>query len=665
MRPERRMEKNQTGAMEKILSVCARDCYDTCSLIISLNESKNIHSIKGDPRNPVTRGFTCPRGAKDHERLIKNRVRSPHLRQGDRLEKAGWEEALNAVSRKLARTIDRHGPESVLNLSYAGNMGLLSSGFPQRLWYALGAVKTDGALCSKSGHAALSLHYGESYGIDPVELRTSDLIVFWGFNAAVSSPHMWALAVKARHTLGAKIVVIDPLKTRTAKAADLWIHPRPGTDVALVYGIIHQLISRNLVDQSFIDTHTLGFDELKSRAAEWPLDRVVETTHIGDETIAQISTLYSRSRKSATMIGIGLQKCDQGADQVRAVSFIPALLGIHRGFFYGNSGSFNIDESLVSGKSLAGKTPEPVEQVALADHVAAGKFKFIYVNCMNPAVTLPNQTVFRSGLKRPDLFLTVHETHWTKTARYADVVLPAPTFLEKDDMVLPWCHHFVRYSRKAVPALYDSRDEVWVMQEIAKRLELSEKWLYQEPWEVVESAMENALAQGDFHSLKKGDILPLRVKPKNHYPTPSGRIEFYSSSAERRGFNPLPEQTRPPKVQEHFTLLNSSVPRYTHTQFQEVYGMIPAVVLINPENAGKLNLEEGQIAILENGQGRVMVRTKISDTVPDGVVWCPRPLEGLDGVPINALMTSVPQKIGKGPRFNSTPINIRGITDKS
>jgi anaerobic selenocysteine-containing dehydrogenase len=644
--------------MKEVATVCARDCYDTCALVVTLDELEQIRSIRGAKKNPVTQGFTCPRGAKDHERLHRNRVKAPFVRQGDRFEQTDWEKGLSIVSGKLGEALEKHGPEAVLYLDYAGNTGLLTGAFPQRLWNAMGATQTDGALCSASGHTGLSLHYGGSYGIRPLELLSMNLVVFWGFNAAVSSPHMWALARRAGKSRGAQIVVVDPRESRTAKDADLWIQPRPGSDVALAYGLTNYLIQNDYVNLDFIQEWTEGFERLKVEATEWTPDRVERSTGVAWESIEQLGEAYGSLKPSATMIGIGLQKCDQGADQVRAVSFIPALLGLHKGFFYSNADSFSIDTSLIRGKGLTGKRPRIVSQVALADLVKRGEFKFIYVSCMNPALTLPNQHAFREGISRPEAFVVVHETHWTKTAQYADVVLPAPTYLEKDDLVIPWSHNYVQYSRRTVRAITDSRSEIWVMREIARRLGLAEDWLYEDPWEAVKLALEDAFEEGGLESLRSGEMLRLKRKPKNNYPTSSGKIEFHSSRAVEMGLNPLPTQIPLPIEKGRFILLTSATPEYTSTQFQEVYGAIPAIVVINGRDAEGLGVENDDVVILSNDYGEVRVKVTISDAAPQGIIWSPRQSEGLAGEPQNCLMSSNLQDIGGGPRFNSTTVTI-------
>ncbi len=641
--------------MAQVTTVCPRDCYDTCALLVTLDAEDQITSLRGDPSHPVTQGFACPRGAQDHRRLVTNRVTAPFLRREGAWVERDWDSALDEVSRRLRAVLETEGPEAVLYLDYAGNTGLLTSYYPRRLWYALGAAQTDRALCSNSGHAALALHYGASYGVMPAELAEMRLIVFWGFNAAVSAPHLWALARKARRRHGTQIVVIDPRESRTAKGADLWVQPQPGSDVALAYGIIQALLRGGYADRKFLAEWTTGFEQLQAEAQRWSPERGQQVTGVSPETLAQLVTAYGERRPSATMLGIGLQKRSHGAAQVRAASFIPAILGQHRGFFYSNGSAFDVDTAALSGRTLTTSHGPIVSQVALADLVEAGSFKFIYISGMNPALTLPNQRAFRAGLTRSDVFMVVHETHWTETARYANVVLAAPTYLEKDDVVLPWTHPYVQLSPQVVLPSTDARRETVVMQDLARRLGREEPWLYEDPWQAVSSALAGAFVEGDFRDLQAGRRLQLKTKPRDFYPTPSGKIEFYTPGRE---VSPLPQQATLRVAPGRFTLLTSASANYTSTQFQEVYGPIPPEVTLNTQDATHLGLKAGDVVILTNERGSFRATVRISDSLPRYVIWAPRQYEGQ-----NSVMSSRPQTLGHGPRFNSTTVTIIKLTE--
>lgn len=648
--------------MKTVKTMCARDCYDSCFITAAVREDGTLTSVKGDPDHPITQGFTCPRGAGDVFRVYNNRVLYPWIRIKDKpgrdFERVAWDEVLDRVAGKLVEILNRYGRESVLILDYAGNTGLLTSKFPQRLWHALGVSCTDRALCSVSGQVGLALHYGEAYGIQPGELLNKDLIVFWGFNAPVSSAHMWNLSLQARKQEGTKLIVIDPRQSEAAGGADNYFQPKPGSDVALAMGICRCLIENDRVDQAFIKKETEGFEQLKEQVFSWSPGQVEAETGLDWGTVETIAGAYGNSKQSATMIGIGLQKTINGADLVRAISFIPALLGLYRGFFYSNNDAFYINKNLISGKAFEERQPETIPQAALSEYVKKGAFKFIFIYGMNPALTVPNQSLLREGFSRKDTFVVVHDTHWTETADYADVVLPAPTFFEKQDVVVSWAHRHVRLSQKVIEPLEESRDEVWVMQELARRLKIEEQWVFDHPWQVLEEAFAGSFATGSFRDLLEGKDLILKCKPSDRYNTTSGKLEFYSSTAIAMEWEPLPEHRPLEPEPEEFVLLNSAAKNYTGTQFQEAYGPIPSIVTMNPGDADRLHTREDEWVNVFNRQGSIRLRVKVSNSVPPGVLWSPRQLAGPGDTPMNDLTSGVPQAIGGGPSFNSTLVKI-------
>ena len=641
--------------------MCARDCYDSCFILADVNDDGSLVSVKGDPDNPVTQGFVCPRGKMDAPRVYKNRVLYPQTRVGDKpgrkFRRIDWNEALETISGKLQEVIKTHGRESVLLLDYSGNTGLLSEVYPHRLWNALGASRTDGAMCSKAGKTGLALHYGEYYGLQPESLIDRDLIVFWGFNAPVSSAHLWALALQARKQRGATIIAIDPRRSEAAKNADRHFQPKPESDVALAMGICRILIEKNYLAREFIEKYTVGFDKLEKEIMSWSPQRVETETGLDWNQVETIADLYGKSNLSASLMGIGLQKSINGADLVRAVSFIPALRGLHRGFFYSNSDAFFIDNNYIAGNTFSNLQPKTVSQVALSQRVREGEFKFIFIYGMNPALTLPHQSAFRRGLST-DAFVVVHDTHWTGTADYADVVLPAPTFFEKQDIVVTWVHRYIRISPPVIEPLGESRDEVWVMHELARKLGVREQWVLANPWKELEKAFEGAFVDGTFQDLLAEKTLHLKLKPPDRYNTPSGKLEFYASRALEMGINPLPRHCPVKPGVGEFILLNSALRNYTNSQFSESYGPIPTVVTINPTDAARLKITGNGRVKLANDLGCVEVDVEISNAVPGGVLWMPRLSICLNGKPMNELTAPITQVIANGPTFNSTLVKI-------
>ena len=644
--------------MRIIRTMCARDCPDACFLDVGVRDG-TIARVRASKENPVTAGITCPRALGDPQRVYSmRRVLHPYIRQSKAAPSfrlASWDEALSLVTSRLKDTIRVHGPEAVLLLDYSGNTGLITSGFSKRLWNALGATRTDYTVCSASGHAALGLHYGLSYGVEPEELLARGTIVFWGFNARHSSPHMWNMAVRARKENDAAIVVVDSRRSESTEMADLWLFPRPGTDVALSYGLANHLIMGGYADAGFIASSTYGYEAYRDEASKWTPERVERVTGISWEGVKELGGLLAGHGPPVFMIGLGLQKSVAGAEAVRAVSLLPALLGQHRGFYYTNSrGRFVGD---VSGEALAEKRPRVVSQISLGRRLADGEFRFVYVYGANPALTLPDSNRVVQGLKRDDMFLVVHDTHITETCDLADVVLPAPTYLEKDDVVLCDSHPYARRAFKAVEPEGESRDEVRVMWELARLVDVAEPWVYEDPWAAVREALKDAFVDGSVDEFLGGAQLRLKSRPRDEYQTPTGRIEFAATSAPE-GVTPLPRQVELSLGLDEFILLSSSVPKYLHTQFRDVYGEIPCDVWVNPLDAERHGFVDGDEGTLVNEFGRLNVTFRVTDRVQRGVMWSARELVDGEGNPQNGLAPGTPQRIGGGPMFNSVRVRV-------
>ncbi|HXX88451.1 MAG TPA: molybdopterin-dependent oxidoreductase, partial [Candidatus Acidoferrum sp.] len=226
----------------EVRTVCHRDCPDTC-FVDALVKDGQVISTRGSRENPITQGFLCPRGAGDPKRVYsKERVLYPHIRIGDEFKRASWPGAIEYVGSRLSSVLANYGNEAVLFYDYPGNQACLSLHYSQRLWRALGATVTDGALCSTSGHTGIGLHYGLTYGLGFEDLFNCGVVLFWGNNAKVSSPHLWALALRARKEKHTMLISVDPRKSETAENSDLWLNPCPGSDVALFYGIALYLV---------------------------------------------------------------------------------------------------------------------------------------------------------------------------------------------------------------------------------------------------------------------------------------------------------------------------------------------------------------------------------------------------------------------------------------
>ncbi len=557
----------------RVKTQCARDCPDSCFMNVEVIKGR-IFSVTGGKDNPVTNGFVCPRGTGDVVRVYsERRVQYPRLRTGSKpgnnFKRVLWNEAFDDVCSRLKETLDKYGSEKVLLLDYSGNSALITSQFATRLWAAIGATHTDHAICSLSGHEALKLHYGTSYGVPPENLPNMRLITLWGHNAKVSSMHQWAFIMKAQER-GAKVVVVDPRCSESAEKADLWIKPRPGSDVALTYGVARYLIENGYIDDDFINSFTFGYESYKGEALRWSPSRVESLTGIEWGEVEEFARLMGENKPSVIFMGIGIQKSSQGAEAIRGVSLLPVLTGQHRGFYYTNSGARFVDFEYLNGSSQSGAKWRTVSQTGLGALLRKGEFKFVYIVGMNPALTLPDQAAVREGFSRDDVYVVVHDTHMTESCDYADAILPAPTFLEKDDVSISDCHPYTRLSNRCIEPYGESRTEVSVMREMALRLGRSEPWLLEDPKEALSKSLRYAFEEGTLEQFFSGADLRLRERSREEYQTPTGKIELYSSIA-IEPITPLPKQL-PVSGEDQFTLLNSALPHWTHSQFRDVYG---------------------------------------------------------------------------------------------
>ncbi|MFO7798100.1 MAG: molybdopterin-dependent oxidoreductase [Promethearchaeati archaeon] len=649
--------------MEEKKIVCARDCYDACSMIIETDKKGNLISIRGDSDHPITRGVLCPRGVKDIEHVYKNRILYPHKFDNSMrdYERFSWEEALNKISVKLIECLEKYDSDSILHIDFAGNGGILTWDYPLRFWNFIGAAQTDYSICTKSGHKAISLHYGKSYGIQPENLLNQKLIVFWGFNASESAPHLWNLCLKARKKNNTLLVTIDPRKSETAKQSDLWINPFPGTDTYLALGISKYLIDNEYINKEFIKKWTFGFDKYKLLVDSIEYNEVEEICHINKKTLRDVSGLYAKFRPNASLIGIGLSKSRYGANSVRTISLIPALLGIHRGFFFSNDQAYFINKDYLRLEDL-NKDRKIISQVNIAEDLEKNNIKFIYIFNSNPSASLPNQKKFRAFLKRKDVFVVVHDSHWSSICNFADIVLPAPTFFEKEDIIIPWSHSYIRYNPKIINPLGESKSEMWVFKKISEKLDIKKGGLWEDPLQVGKKFLEYSLEKGSFEDLINDNLLKLKTRKINKYYTPSKKIEFYSTVAKKMGIAPLPNTDHPTVDSDEFILLTSSLKNYTHSQFQEIYGEIPPILKLNIEDAQELGIEDDMKVEIYNSFGSIKLKSQMPDQMKKGVLWAPKLVIGLDGNPVNILTSNIPQKIGGGSSFNSTKVRIRKIS---
>lgn len=646
---------NSTEGKYALLS-CPRDCYDTCRLRAYVEGGKVVRVIGDD--GEYTYGLTCPRAAKDVERIYSPaRVLYPHIKAGKSFKRIDWESALNVLTSKLRYVLDNYGPQHVLFLEFAGNRGILTRNACRRLWNFLGVTKTDGSICDRNGERALRLTYGSTYGIFPSDIKGLKMGVIWGFNPAVSAMHLWKVLHDIKD-MGGYLITIDVRYSETAKSSTSFIKVKPGSDGALALGLAKYFIEHEYVDEEFIKIHTYGFDALKDNVAKYTLDYVEAVTGVSKMTITELAEAMITNKPFSIFVGYGIQRRHGGGEIVRAISLLPALLGIHRGFYYSNSDGLCMNFKAVEGADRW-RAMNVVSMEKVGEIISKGYFKLVYVHLCNPVATLPNSSRIVEGFERNDVFVVVHETHWSDTAKIADLVIPAPTFYEKLDLVYSYTHNIIYLNKPVIEPLGESVGEYQIMCEIAKNVAPNNyREICLDPYEI----FELAIGRNNLEKLITDNSLEIVTKPRNVYQTYTGKIEFYSTQAEEEGLPPLPS---PPDIDEvnpdELILISSAHPHYTHTQFEDVYGPKPTTIHVSPKDAEKLGLRNGDVAEIRNEKGFAYMTVRIDESLNEGVLWTPRQSYTLDGKRINVLISDDVDTYG-GSTLNSTRVRIKKLS---
>jgi molybdopterin guanine dinucleotide-containing S/N-oxide reductase-like protein len=578
---------------------------------VTVNAEGRAVKVEGDPSQPVTRGFLCGKVAKYLDRVYApDRIlyplrRKPGVAKGplprgrehEAFERVSWDEALDAIAARLKQISEQYGSESILPYSYAGTIGVLGYGsMDRRFFHRLGASQLDRTICSEAGGQAWISVYGKKLGMVTEDFRLAKLILAWGANIHGNNIHLWPFVEEARRN-GARLIVIDPYRTRTAAAADWHIAIRPGTDTALALGMMHVILDEGLQDRAYIAEMTHGFERLAERAREYTPERVAHLTGMTAAGVEQLAREYATTRPAALRLNYGVQRCENGGAAVRAIAMLPALTGAwkHRGggAQLSTSGAFDWNEKAVRRPDLAlasplGRLARTVNMSELGhaltelgreqgsgirdqksgdqgtkgtreqDDGPAVHALFVYNS--NPGAIAPNHNAVQRGLAREDLFTVVHDLFFTDTTDYADFILPATSFLEHTDVQGAYGHYFVQLSRQAIEPLGESRSNVWLFGQLAERMGFTESCFRDTPEEIIRQALaigadgrstNTNMEHITFEDLEREGHIPLAFHaapgqqpflPYTSGPlaTPSGKIEFYSEALAVAGLDPLP-----------------------------------------------------------------------------------------------------------------------------
>src|SRR5512139_2185683 len=443
-----------SAARRVVRGACPHDCPDTCAMLVTVEDGRAVE-VRGAPDHPPTQGTLCTKVARYLERTYSpDRVLHPMRRVGrkgeGRFVTISWDEALDTIAARLRAIADAHGPEAILPYSYAGNMGLLQyASMDRRFFHRLGATLLDRTICATAGKAGWTSVVGAAVGMDVERFAESRLILVWGSNAIASNLHFWTRAQEAKRR-GARLVAIDPYRSATAEKCHEHVALLPGTDAALAYGIMHVLIRDGHVDRDYVARHTVGFDALARRAAEWTPRRVAATCGVPVEQVESLASAYGTTKPAAIRVNYGMQRHAGGGNAMRAIACLPALVGAWRypagGALLSSSGTYPIDTAALERPDLIRGRPRTINMSAIGDALTAADppVRALFVYNSNPVAVAPESARVVQGFAREDLFVVVHDLFVTDTADYADVLLPATSQLEHFDVHHSYGHLYLQ-----------------------------------------------------------------------------------------------------------------------------------------------------------------------------------------------------------------------------
>ena len=540
-----------------VKAACPHDCPDACGVLITVQDGRAT-KIQGDGEHPVTRGFLCAKVAKYLDRVYSpDRVmypmrriapkgpaagQQPHFSRKERArngapdaspnaagfdvnvwQRISWDEALDEITSRFRAIAAEFGSEAILPYSYGGTLGALNgASMDRRFFHRLGASQLDRTICSAAGEAGLKSVLGAKLGTEPEQFRHSKYIIAWAANIHGTNVHLWPFIAEARRK-GAKLIVIDPYKTRTAECADWYLPINPGTDAALALGMMHVIIGENLHDADYISNYTLGFEQLREKVKEYPPERVAQWTGICADDIRKLAREYATLRPSVIRLNYGVQRSEGGGMATRCIVMLPCITGSWKDVGGGlqmsvsdapsfNSAALKRTDLMQTALGREARTLNMVELGRILNEVNDPPVKALFVYSSNPAAVCPHHNDVVRGLMRPDLFTVVHEQFFTDTTDYADIVLPATTFFEHKDLQKGYGHYFLQVSNQAIEPLGECRSNVELFRALAQQMGFQEECFSQSVDEMIDLALgsDNPWMEGmDRATLERG---PVRLK---------------------------------------------------------------------------------------------------------------------------------------------------------
>jgi anaerobic selenocysteine-containing dehydrogenase len=660
-------------------TVCPLDCPDSCGLTVTIEDGKVV-ALAGDRDHPYTRGVICRKMKSYPERLYSpNRILFPLQRTGRKGEgsfrRISWDHAYDILLEKISTIRQQYGGEAILPFAYAGNMGVMNrfAGYP--LFHKLATSRLEETICSTAAKAGWKSHCGDIPGTPPEIAEEAELIVIWGSNTKVTNMHFWPYVAMARKK-GARLVVVDPYQGATARSADLHIKVEPGGDTALVLALLKKLLSNDGLDRKFIEEATTGFEHLqKYLEKRTPADFVTQSG-VDETQVDEFVDLLQSTERIFIRIGIGMTRNSRAGMGIRALTSLAAALGLFdggegRGVLL-TSSAFSGDQSRLTWPSLAQQPGRLFNMVQLGNslHCTDPAIKMFFVYNANPLSSVPDAGLVRRALLREDLFTVVHEQVMTPTAKYADLILPATTFLENKDLYTAYGHFYLSLVEAAIPPMGEAKSNFTFFAELAERLGFTDLPFTQ----TLDERLAGYLAtlEGLPDSCKKEGIpygVPLLssrcVKNQASFSPTRGRYSFVDTSEpslpatlcllDGVEFDNADFQARYP-----FKLITPPHPDLLNSTFGERYEGEPGQVFIHPSDALELQVEDDEMLTLFNDRGWARRRAKISDVVRRGLLVA----EGLfwqcheHPAALNDLTSQKTTDMGGGGTFHESRVSI-------
>ncbi|SHF72335.1 Anaerobic selenocysteine-containing dehydrogenase [Kaistia soli DSM 19436] len=703
-----------TSESTTVKGACPQDCPDTCAFIYTV-EGDRLTNVKGDPDHPVTRGHLCTKlndFAAHH--YNPNRLLYPMRRIGPKgageFERITWAEALAEIKSRWTGIIDEFGPQAIMPCSYLGHEGMLNgltSGDP--FFNRLGSSIAEKTFCGPGREVGTHLTYGPTTGVDPESLIHSKYIILWAVNPLSTGNHHWPFMEEARQN-GAKIVAIDPLRSRTAAQADWHIPIRPGTDAALALGMMNVIISEGLLDRDYVDRYTVGFEELAESAAEYPVERVSAITGIPVEDILTLSREYAAQQPSVIRVGVAIERNRNGGQASRAISCLPALTGAWRnvggGYLTLTMGAFPINWDAMSRPDWIEGTPRVVNLNSLGTALLEASYppiKSMMVYNINPVVQAPEQNKIRQGFAREDLFLVVSELFVTDTARYADILLPAAMQAEQTDLMFSWGHFYWTYNNKAIEPPGEAVSNTQLFRLLAETMGFDEPEWQRTDEEMIRDFVDwdspfmegitfEALRQNGYMKLAVGDKDERAPHAEGNFPTPSGKAEFKTSLAAGGNFVPSPFRAGYQGLQDggHIDAVPSYIPPFESLEGSpelaaryplniispKAHGFLNSqyanekkqqrrqggpIIIMHPDDAGSRGISDGDAVRVFNDRGTFAGSAHVSTDTLKGVVatylghWV---ADSQSRSAVNSISSSRTANLGRAPTFNDNLVEV-------